>query len=378
MDPEVRDIAGRRTQVTVRRTAGESSGDRHQRDGNNEPDLDPYIFDMILEANQDITLTQTLKEGDIAVDNTRNALNCDGCLWDKNNNGNVIVPYLLDPKFSETNADRINQVFKEFEAMTCVQFVTRTSEKDYLNIKSDQGGCWSNIGKTSEEQVVSLSADYCMVYGTIQHEIMHSLGFFHEHTRKDRDDYINILWENIDQGGIGSFDIKNGDTLGLPYDYASVLHYPPDAYSKNDLPTIVPKPDSSVPIGQRTGMSNLDLMKINALYKCNLCRTKLMTNSGSFSGNSSFANQYGGNCLWLIQLSSGKISLQFSNLAISSTDYIKVYDGVSKSSRVLLDKTYGTKNISPVVSSDRNMLVEFVSKAGSKSSQFSVSYRTTS
>ncbi|XP_069830369.1 astacin-like metalloendopeptidase [Dendropsophus ebraccatus] len=275
--------------------------------GNNEPDLDPYIFDLILEANQDVS--KLLMEGDVADDMSRNARNCDGCLWDKNNNVNIIVPYLLDPKFSETNADLINQVFKEFEAMTCVQFVTRTSEIAYLNIKSDQGGCWSYIGKTSEEQVVSLSADYCMVYGVIQHEIMHSLGFFHEHTRKDRDDYIDILWENIE-------------------------------------------PD--------------------------LCRTKLKTNSGSFSGNSRFANQYGGNCLWLIQLSSGKISLQFSNLAISSTDYIKVYDDVSKSSRVLLDKTYGTKKISPVVSSDRNMLVEFVSKAGSKSSRFSASYCTTS
>ncbi|XP_069824337.1 ribonuclease H2 subunit C isoform X2 [Dendropsophus ebraccatus] len=33
MDPEVRDIAGPRTEVTERRTAGESSGNRHRRDG---------------------------------------------------------------------------------------------------------------------------------------------------------------------------------------------------------------------------------------------------------------------------------------------------------------------------------------------------------
>ena len=39
------------------------------------------------------------------------------------------------------------------------------------------------------------------------HEIMHALGFFHEHTRPDRDKYIKIDWKNIEQGKIGSVRI---------------------------------------------------------------------------------------------------------------------------------------------------------------------------
>ena len=34
----------------------------------------------------------------------------------------------------------------------------------------------------------------CMEYSTIIHEIMHVVGFYHEHERWDRDQYIDIIW----------------------------------------------------------------------------------------------------------------------------------------------------------------------------------------
>ena len=60
------------------------------------------------------------------------------------------------------------------------------------------------------------------------HEIGHAIGFYHEHVRPDRDDYVTILEANIRTSALSNFEIQseiNIDTNGVPYDYASVMHY---------------------------------------------------------------------------------------------------------------------------------------------------------
>lgn len=42
----------------------------------------------------------------------------------------------------------------------------------------------------------------CQTRGTIQHEFLHSLGFWHEHTRPDRDNHVTIVWRNISPGNV--------------------------------------------------------------------------------------------------------------------------------------------------------------------------------
>lgn len=50
-------------------------------------------------------------------------------------------------------------------------------------------------------------------------------GFYHEHSRYDRDAHIEILWGNVERGKESQFRIKREDEVdlqGLPYDYESV------------------------------------------------------------------------------------------------------------------------------------------------------------
>lgn len=70
-----------------------------------------------------------------------------------------------------------------------------------------------------------------------------------------------------------------------------------------------------------------------------------------------------------------QISLHFQSFELQTTrgcqgDYVKVYDGSSKSSAVLMDKTCGSKLPSDVVASGNLMLVEFVTDGADTASGF--------
>uniref|UniRef100_A0A8C5MLJ4 Metalloendopeptidase n=1 Tax=Leptobrachium leishanense TaxID=445787 RepID=A0A8C5MLJ4_9ANUR len=209
-----------------------------------------------------------LVHGDIAFKITRSAVKNVDLLWPASQDGTVSIPYLISSAYSSIEKWIINDVLDQFNLMTCLKFVERARESDYVSIESGSG-CWSYIGNVGGKQVVNLDRTGCMGSGTVQHELLHTLGFYHEHSRSDRDDYVSINYQNINEGNWPNFKIEATNNLGLPYDYLSVMHYQSTAYSnKPGEPSIVPKPDPTVPIGQRDGMSHLDLMKINKLYQC--------------------------------------------------------------------------------------------------------------
>lgn len=70
----------------------------------------------------------------------------------------------------------------------------QVSKKEVSSLK----GCSSGVGfndKTKEHKI-SLE-DNCLSVGTIMHEVMHRLGFEHEHSRPDRARYIDVHKDNI-------------------------------------------------------------------------------------------------------------------------------------------------------------------------------------
>ena len=89
----------------------------------------------------------------------------------------------------------------------------------------------------------------------------------HEQSRKDRDDYVTINWQNMNSDAQTQYQFvtcEHCDLQNSPYDYNSVMHYGATAFSNNGQPTIsTPNGES---IGQRKGFSDLDIKGINDLY----------------------------------------------------------------------------------------------------------------
>uniref|UniRef100_A0A671SNS6 Metalloendopeptidase n=1 Tax=Sinocyclocheilus anshuiensis TaxID=1608454 RepID=A0A671SNS6_9TELE len=223
------------------------------------------ITTRILESNNG--QTPFLIEGDLVFPKTRNALNCfnNNCFWKKNSNNIVEIPYIVS---AYNNKLVITNAMSTFHSKTCIRFVARSTQTDYISIEN-KDGCFSSLGRTGGKQVVSLNRNGCVYHGIVQHELNHALGFNHEQTRSDRDKYVKINWENISPDTAYNFQKQNTNNQNTPYDYGSIMHYGKTAFTiQPGLETITPIPDETVEIGQRQGMSNTDILRINKLYGC--------------------------------------------------------------------------------------------------------------
>ncbi|XP_069691834.1 zinc metalloproteinase nas-13-like [Periplaneta americana] len=147
-------------------------------------------------------------------------------------------------------------------------------DKDYVHIKGERSGCWSYVGRIGGRQELNLSPSEpetgCFRTGTIEHELLHALGFFHQQSATERDDFVEIYWENIQSGREGNFNKYSASTIssfGVKYDYDSIMHYGAYAFSKNGKKTIQPL-DENAEIGKRNQFSDRDIEKLQRMYEC--------------------------------------------------------------------------------------------------------------
>uniref|UniRef100_A0A8D2LYL5 Meprin A subunit n=1 Tax=Zonotrichia albicollis TaxID=44394 RepID=A0A8D2LYL5_ZONAL len=177
----------------------------------------------------------------------------------------------------------ILKAFEQYRLKTCIDFKPWEGEKNYISVFKGSG-CWSSVGNLQMGlQQLSIGAN-CDRIGTVQHEFLHALGFWHEQSRSDRDDYVTIVWDRIQSGkehNFNKYDDNRSDFLNVPYDYNSVMHYSKTAFKNGTDPTIITNiPDFIDVIGQRMDFSEYDLRKLNRLYNC--------TSSLSFMDTCSF------------------------------------------------------------------------------------------
>ncbi|KAK2856562.1 hypothetical protein Q5P01_005297 [Channa striata] len=206
-----------------------------------------------------------LFEGDIAGNPSRNAI------LDETRRWTFPIPYILTDSLELNAKGVILQAFEEYRLRSCVDFKPYEGETSYISF-TKLSGCWSYVGDDKKGQNVSIG-DRCDTKAIVEHELLHALGFYHEQSRSDRDDYVKIWWDQIEEGMEHNFKKYEDDVvtdLNTPYDYESIMHYRPLSFNKNEsVPTITTTiPFFNEVIGQRMDFSAVDITRLNRMYDC--------------------------------------------------------------------------------------------------------------
>jgi astacin len=173
-----------------------------------------------------------------------------------------IMYYTIAPGFP--NQERIIDAINDWNTLTPLKLQLRVGQPNYVQfVVSPEGFCQSFIGMLGGQQTIELGSG--CPKAAVVHEIGHAFGLMHEQSRKDRNAWLTVLYENVDNSNYLQFEQRNSSRdLGY-YDYGSIMHYSNSGFSLDGnaaLETVPP----GIPIGQRTGLSAGDIDNISRTY----------------------------------------------------------------------------------------------------------------
>uniref|UniRef100_A0A1I7TEX5 Metalloendopeptidase n=1 Tax=Caenorhabditis tropicalis TaxID=1561998 RepID=A0A1I7TEX5_9PELO len=248
-----------------------------------------YTFesDIMLNENQANNLAKSIENGNYRA--KRQAIVDTTLFW----NTSVPIYYQFDSKLSATNIANVRKAIKFWNDNSCLNFKEDSNAKNRL-FMSSAGGCWSYVGKQVDMpyQMVSVGPS-CDTLGTATHELMHAIGFWHQQSRSDRDDYVYVDFSNIIPSQAYNFQkmpLDQAQLLNLPYDYGSVMQYYPYAFALDSSKyTILAKQNGfQNSMGQREAPAFSDLIGVNKLYNCSSTQSIVSFQSISIEATSTW------------------------------------------------------------------------------------------
>lgn len=182
------------------------------------------------------------------------------------------IAYAMSSKLPKDQVLSIVETLEQISVSTNVEFqqVSGDFPQDYLIFMPSDEICASYLGKIGGQQPIFLKPDCGSK--EIRHEAMHALGFVHEQSRKDRDQYVKINWDNIEPGFENQFDIapdaylENYRGFVFAFDYNSVMLYSPMHFSKDKKSKTIESTTNKDIAPLQGSLSDTDVQRINYLY----------------------------------------------------------------------------------------------------------------
>ena len=111
------------------------------------------------------------------------------------------IEYFIDGKLKRIEYKiNITTALDQIESVvSCLNFDQMEHKplynKEIILFESSAEGCFSHVGKQKGRPTrINLDPNSgCLDVVTVKHEVMHSLGYPHEHQRTDRDSFVKIL-----------------------------------------------------------------------------------------------------------------------------------------------------------------------------------------
>lgn len=181
---------------------------------------------------------------------------------------NKVIPYKINSGFTQNQISIINSALATLESVVQLDFqpISTTSYPCIIFTPSSNANN-SPLGKQANGNTINLYSAY-FSQTTVMHEVMHSLGFFHEQARTDRDNYVIIYEDNIEDGKDHNFKtFQERELLGYnlgSFDYNSIMIYSSTDFGINGSVTMT-KLDGSL-ISQGTSLSSGDIAGLNFIY----------------------------------------------------------------------------------------------------------------